>query len=124
MSDLRPVKYQPIKGPGDLDKFNKFDWKVLKKKKEVALNEYVKIPTFLENTDEMNRGTNSEHFEDIYEEREWRSFKKFEFTTDDLAFVVLPKRGLVDKRRHPNLSALLTSGVGVIYASELFGGGR
>ncbi len=122
--DLRPVKYQPIKGLGDLEKFNKSDWKILKSKKEVSLGEYVKIPTFLENTDEMNRGINSEHFEDIYEEREWRSFRRFEFTTEDLAFVVLPKRGLVKNRRHPKLSSLLKSGVGVIYASELFGGGK
>ncbi len=122
--DLRPVKYQPIKGIDDLSTFDKIDWKFKKRSKEILLNKYVKIPTFLDRTDEMNRGQNSEHFEDIYEEREWRTLEKFEFTVDDVAFVVLPKRGMVDHKKHPRLCALLTSGVGVVYTTELFGANK
>lgn len=122
VSDLRPVKYQPIKELSDLKKFATKDWKFEPLKKEILLDEYVKIPTLLDQTDLMQRGQQSEHFEDIYEEREWRSFERFDFSVEDLAFVVLPKRGLVHSQKHPKLTALLTSGVGVVYAMELFGG--
>jgi hypothetical protein len=37
-------------------------------------------------------------FSSIYCEREWRSLKQFDFTYDDVAFIVLPKKGGVHKK--------------------------
>lgn len=114
VTDLKPVRYYPVKSK-DVLILNEEDlWE--QTNNEIELSKYIKVPTKYRNSS----GENIETFDQIYEEREWRSFEKVEFELKDLAFILLPSRQSVCEVKYPKLYKLIRSEIGVIYADELF----
>ena len=117
-SDLQPVRYFRLKSSVDLVKYQNRFWKFDDGLKEVELDEYIKIPTLLSKDIPVLDDDESELFDRIYEEREWRSIDGFEYTLEELAFVLIPDR--VYLKKYPKLQKLVENGVGLIVATDLY----
>lgn len=118
VNDLKPVRYYPVRNKEDLLGNEENLWSV--NTDEVLLGNYLKIPTNYTGSINYINGKNTETFEQIYEEREWRSFLRLEFKVEDLAYILLPTRSLVTEKLYPNLYGLIRTGVGIIYADEFY----
>lgn len=114
--DLQPVRYYNIRDEEHFKSEPEKLWKIIER--EVNLGDFIKIPTCYEEQDELDQGGNSELFESIYEEREWRSIEGFKFSLNELAFIIIPKKELVTDS-FPKLKNLI-SNVSVIYADDLY----
>ncbi|MBK7889299.1 MAG: hypothetical protein IPJ84_00150 [Bdellovibrionales bacterium] len=87
--------------------------------REVVLQDFVKIPTRLSPAASANPNDNSELFESIYEEREWRSTESIKISLDDLAYILVPDRSFLCEQ-FPKLRTLLRKGVGLITAKDMY----
>lgn len=128
--DLQPVRYHFVR---DKKEFYESKHGLYKSKREqggsttVLFEDYVKIPTLFKGDSSVNYTSDSledhldasEGFNSIYEEREWRLFDSVEIGYEDVAFLLLPKRGIPDENLG-KLVQLFEKRVGVIYADQLF----
>lgn len=106
LEDLKPVDYFPRK--------TFFTLKNSCKNFKVGiysfnLKEYAKIPSA------------DEPFEQIYHEREWRTFKDFVFSSEDLAFIFFPsKEMLLLALKEHKIKRLIMNGVSLIAGEDLY----
>lgn len=106
IEDLKPVDYFPrktiftLKNSCEDFKVGSFSFK---------LKEYAKIPS------------SDEAFEQIYHEREWRTFKDFSFTSEDLAFIFFPSKELLSRSlKEKKIMGLIEKGVSLIAGEDLY----
>lgn len=120
VDDFFPVHYLPIKNKDD---FKKIKGHIRQKKDgEFFLGKYSKIPTeFSIYDNSYTSKSNTETFDQIYEEREWRTFKKIKLSKEQISFILLPNRNIINKGNFPKLKKMINSDVGIIYANELYG---
>ncbi|MBI2602069.1 MAG: hypothetical protein HYW48_03350 [Deltaproteobacteria bacterium] len=111
---IRPVLYYPVNDPHEFLTTQQALW--TRRDDATELGNYVKVPTLFPKTKE-NR--NTESFDQIYEEREWRGFKEIRLNFWDIAFLLLPNRDIPIESE--NLNNLMQSHVGLIVASDIFG---
>jgi hypothetical protein len=112
VSDLKPVDYFYSVS----DEFKSFFVKnENKEKNEIELKKYSKIPTDNENP------VYKEEFEDIYLEREWRTFADLEFFLADLSMVVARTREEKDSiMENKIIQSWLPKGLAVICLDDMF----
>ncbi len=115
---IMPVRYFPHLSLFHLSLENNRLWKKLDN--VIELDPFTKVPTHLNDSIDPPEGHNAEHFESIYEEREWRSVTPITLSLDEIAFILLPSRTYVDKARFPKTIGLIEKGVGMIVADDLF----
>ncbi|WP_413560420.1 abortive infection system antitoxin AbiGi family protein [Bdellovibrio sp. HCB209] len=117
INHVRPVLYYPhiteteLKKQYNIDRF----WKLTGN--TVTLEDFVKIPTKLSHSPSIPEHQ-SEDFESIYEEREWRATKPIELTTQDIAYVIVPDDTYIKK--YHKLQKLIMNGVGLIKAKDMY----
>lgn len=106
VDNLKPVDYYPRKTIFAL-KNACVDFK--DDERDFTLQDYAKIPS------------EEETFEQIYHEREWRTFGNFEFTSKELAMIFFPSRKILNiALKDKKIKALLDSGVGFIAGEDLY----
>ncbi|MBX2995341.1 MAG: hypothetical protein KF681_10970 [Bdellovibrionaceae bacterium] len=116
---LKPVLYYPhideaiLRREGETKRF----WELFER--DVRLADFVKIPTRLGPVGRIDPTDNSELFESIYEEREWRAVEEIKITLDDLAYILVPERSFLSDK-FPKLRALVRHGVGLITAKDMY----
>jgi hypothetical protein len=107
VSDLKPVEYYPRKTTFTLENSCEvfFDGTTT----PLTLKKYAKIPS------------QDETFEQIYHEREWRTFNDVKFTNEELAMIFFPSKKILQKAlNHPRFQKFINSGVGYICGEDLF----
>ena len=110
----------PIKNKEDFQKIKSHIRE--KKSGEYFLGKYSKIPTEFSSSDSSYTSkANTETFDQIYEEREWRTFKTIKLTKEQISFILLPNRRIINQGAFPKLRKMINSDVGIIYADELYG---
>ncbi len=115
---IMPVRYFPLLSQDQLKIGQNILWKY--KGRKIILDKYTKIPTNLNEAFSPPADHNSELFEQIYQEREWRTVSAVEFTLEELAFILLPSKELITANKFPKLSKLLDNRIGLIIADDLF----
>lgn len=106
IDDLKPVHYYPRK--------NEFSLKTacvnyVSGENTFELHNYSKIPS------------TSETFDEIYNEREWRSLSDIEFSHEDLALIFFPTRSSLSKAlQEPKILNMVKNGVGIFCGEDMF----
>lgn len=106
-AELRPVEYFPRNNLFALkNACESFDDTILD---EQNLKRYSKVPT------------EDETFYEIYHEREWRTFDRFEFSSDELSIIFFPTRDLLNQAlQKTRFQNFFQRGVGYICGEDLY----
>jgi hypothetical protein len=107
IEDLKPVEYYPRKTIFTLE--NSCEVFFGDTSHPLTLKRYAKIPSM------------DESFDDIYNEREWRTFQDLEFSEEELAMIFFPTRKILNRAlNEARFKSLFAKGVGYICGEDLY----